>query len=89
MYFKKGGEILIYTLVKINLGGYWNEHKVHSDFKPPSPYFFSWVIEWSQYFDVQESSSLFETVTWRVEYWTMKTMSIYPYFSSIDRSACL
>ena len=48
IYFKKCGEILIYTLVKINSDGYSNDHKVHSDlfpiFKPPSLHFFPGVI---------------------------------------------
>ena len=64
IYFKKCGEILIYTLVKINSSGYSSDHKVHSDlvpiFKPPSLHFFPGVID---VVDVQESPSLFETVT--------------------------
>ena len=49
IYFKKCGELLIYTLVKINSDGYSNDHKVHSNlvpiFKPPSLHFFPGVIE--------------------------------------------
>ena len=65
IYFKKCGEVLIYTLVKINSSGYSNDHKVHSVtwFRLSNLLhciFFPGVID---VVDVQESSSLFETVT--------------------------